>query len=66
MAHVCSALHVCLAPTDLASALPLGDELMFNLLLLSDLLYLPGHHFLVLVHQHHGEQLLKGDETIMC
>ena len=51
----------CLATTDLASALLLDDELMFNLLLLSDLLCLPGHHFLVLVHQYHGEQLLKGD-----
>jgi hypothetical protein len=39
---------------------------MFNLLLLSDLLCLPGHHFLVLVHQYHGEQQLKGDERIIC
>jgi hypothetical protein len=31
--HVCSVLRACLATPDLASAMLLGDELMFNLLL---------------------------------
>ena len=42
----CSTLTSCLADTDLASSLPLGDEIMFHLLLLSDLLCLPGCHLL--------------------
>ena len=49
--HVCSLLVACLAEVDPESALPLGDEIMFNLLLLSDLVCLPGCHLVPYVSQ---------------
>jgi len=42
--HVCSVLKICFSDTDLTSDQSLGDEIMFNLVLLSDLLCLPGCH----------------------
>ena len=42
--HVCSVLKSCLADVDLSSDRYLGDEIMFNMVLLSDLLCLPGCH----------------------
>ena len=42
--HVCSVLGACLEDTDPACDLSLGDELMFNMLLLSELLCVPGCH----------------------
>jgi len=42
--HVCSVLKICFSDTDLTSDQSLGDEIMFNMVLLSDLLCLPGCH----------------------
>ena len=55
--HVCSLLVNCLDEVDLDSAHPLGDEIMFNLLLLSDLVCLPGCHLVPYVA--HIEGVLK-------
>ena len=52
--HVCSLLVDCLAEVDPESALPLGDEIMFNLLLLSDLVCLPGCHLVPYVSEIEG------------
>jgi len=42
--HVCSVLKICFSDTDISSDQSLGDEIMFNMVLLSDLLCLPGCH----------------------
>jgi len=42
--HVCSVLKICFSDTNLSSDQSLGDEIMFNMVLLSDLLCLPGCH----------------------
>lgn len=49
--HVCSVLKCCLAEVDLNSDRYLGDEIMFNMVLLADLLCLPGCHLVPYVSE---------------
>ena len=49
--HVCRLLENCFSEMDVAKEDQLGDEIMFNMILLSDLLCLPGCHLVEYIPQ---------------